>query len=168
MATHAHFIQGKINLYKRWTEGVPAGAPYRISESGWMDTSVFLLKFTRLFLRAVAHLTKTATVLLLLDVHHPHISLDLIRTACDSNVILLCLPPNTTHPLQPLDAGVFGPLKTTWRSILKKYKLEAKGSPKKSSLALWHHNGLSLSCLATAKECFAELDFSLSPEACPR
>lgn len=125
-ATHAHFIQGKINLYKSWTEGVPAGASCRISESGWMDTSVFLLKSTRLFLRAVAHLTKTATVLLLLDGHHPHISLDLIRTACDSNVILLCLPTNTTHPLQPLDAGVFGPLKTTWRSILKKYKLEAR------------------------------------------
>ena len=62
-----------------------------------------------------------------LDGHHSHISLDLIRTARDSNVILLCLPPNTTHLLQPLDVGVFGPLKTAWRSILKRYKLESRG-----------------------------------------
>ena len=53
--------------------------------------------------------------------------MDLIRTACDSNVIILCLPANTTHLLQPLDIGVFGPLKTVWRSILNRYKLETRG-----------------------------------------
>ena len=91
------------NLYKRWLEGGPAGALYGTSESGWMDASVFLAWFTKLFVRAVAHLTETAPVMLLLDGHHSHNSLDLIRIARDNNVILLCLPPNTTHLLQPLD-----------------------------------------------------------------
>ena len=77
------------NLYKRWTEEGPPGALYGTSESGWMDVSVFLAWFTELFVRAVAHLTETAPVMLLLDGHHSHISLDLIMIAGDSNVILL-------------------------------------------------------------------------------
>ena len=100
---------------------------YGVSVSGWMDASNFLSWFKKLFLRAAAHLIKTTPVLLFIDGHHSHISLYLIRTARDSKVILLCLPPNTAHLLQPLDIGVFGPLKTVWRSILKRYKLETRG-----------------------------------------
>ena len=92
-----------------------------------MDASNFLSWFKNLFLRAVAHLIETAPVLLFMDAHHSHISLDLIRTAHDSNVILLCLPPNTTYLLQPLDVGAFGPLKTAWGSILRSYKLKTRG-----------------------------------------
>ena len=111
------------NLYRRWMEGGPAAAVYGISDSGWMDGANFLSWFTKLFLPAVAYLTKTAPVLLFLDGHHSHISLELIRTACSNNILLLCLPPNTTHLLQPLDVGVFAPMKSAWKGI----KLETKG-----------------------------------------
>ena len=30
------------------------------------------------------------------------------------NILLYCLPPKTTHQLQPLDVGVFGPLQNAW------------------------------------------------------
>ena len=30
------------------------------------------------------------------------------------NIIILCLPPHTTHKLQPLDVGVFGPFQRAW------------------------------------------------------
>ena len=115
------------NLYQRWMEGGPAAAVYGISESGWMDGANFLSWFTKLFLPAVPYLTETAPVLLFLDGHHSHISLELIRRARGNNILLLCLPPNTTHLLQPLDVGVFAPMKSAWRAILKRYKLETKG-----------------------------------------
>ena len=35
--------------------------------------------------------------------------------AVANDVIVFCLPPNTTHFLQPLDNGPFGPLKRYWR-----------------------------------------------------
>ena len=38
------------------------------------------------------------------------------------------LTPNTTHLLQPLDSGVFAPLKSAWRGILKRYSVETGGA----------------------------------------
>jgi len=120
------------NMYRRWMVGGPAGARYGISESGWMDPANFLSRFLKLFLPAVSHLTKTGPVLLF-DGHYSHISLELIRAARQNNV-LLCLPPNTTHILQPLYVGVFSPLKTSWRKILKLYRLQTKGQKAKRKL----------------------------------
>ena len=37
-----------------------------------------------------------------------------LTLARENNIILFCLPPHTTHRLQPLDVGCFGPLQTAW------------------------------------------------------
>ncbi|KIJ38018.1 hypothetical protein M422DRAFT_177172 [Sphaerobolus stellatus SS14] len=34
--------------------------------------------------------------------------------AFNNNILLLAIPPKTTHKLQPLDVGVFGPFQTAW------------------------------------------------------
>ena len=41
-------------------------------------------------------------------------------------VHLVCLPPHTTHLLQPLDVGVYGPVKKTWKTIIKQHNLETQ------------------------------------------
>ena len=76
-----------------WRVAQQQHAVYGISDSGWMDGANFLSWFTKLFLPAVSYLTETAPVLLFLDSHHSHISLELIRRARGSNILLLCLPP---------------------------------------------------------------------------
>ena len=114
------------NMYQRWMEGGPAGAVYGVSESGWMEANNFLSWFQKLFLPAVTHLTKSSSVHLLFDGHHSHISLELIRVARENNVKLFCLPSNCTHIVQPLDMGVFGPMKKVWARILKQWKLESR------------------------------------------
>ena len=76
-------------------QGGPAAAVYVVNESGWMDSDSFLSWFKKLFLPAVSHLTKEAAVLLFLDGHHSHISVELIKLAQSSNIEILCLPPNT-------------------------------------------------------------------------
>ena len=75
----------------------------------------------------MSHLTKTAPVVLFFDGHYSHISIEIIRQAQANRVVLMCLPPNITHLLQPLDVGVFAPLKNTWQAVLKRYKLETRG-----------------------------------------
>ena len=111
-----------VNLYLRWTEGGPAGAMYGVSKSGWMESDNFIAWFTKLFIPAVDHLLCTGPVVLFVDGHQSHLSLQLIHTAKEKGVHLYCLPPHTTHVLQPLDVGVYGPLKQAWKTILKQHK----------------------------------------------
>ena len=54
-------------------------------------------------------------LLLLLDGHSSLFCPDTIRLAAKERVILLVLPPHTTHFSQPLDKGCFSPLKLCWK-----------------------------------------------------
>lgn len=42
----------------------------------------------------------------------------------NEKIILISLPANATHMMQPLDVALFAPLKKKWKKYLKKYKLE--------------------------------------------
>ena len=46
--------------------------------------------------------------LLLLDDHESHCSIEFIEFSDTYKIILLVLPPHTTHLLQPLDVGILG------------------------------------------------------------
>jgi len=112
------------NIFFRWTGGGPAGSLYGVSKSGWMEADNFISWFKSLFLPAVDHLLPTGPVVLFLDCHHSHLSLELIHTAKTKGVHLYCFPPHTTHILQPLDVGVYGPVKQAWKKVLKDHKLK--------------------------------------------
>lgn len=47
--------------------------------------------------------------------------------AAEQEVILLTLPPNTTHIVQLLYKGTFGPLKLAWRHVCHKLYTENPG-----------------------------------------
>jgi hypothetical protein len=47
-----------------------------------------------------------------------------IQLCKENEVVFVCLPPNSPDKLQPLDVGVFGPLKAAWRRVLTSYKLK--------------------------------------------
>ena len=49
--------------------------------------------------------------LLICDGHDSHISAQFVRYCIDNKIILFLLPPHSSHLLQPLDVGVFSPLK---------------------------------------------------------
>jgi hypothetical protein len=51
-----------------------------------------------------------------------HISSSVIQACMANQIEFVCLPPNSTDKLQPLDVSVFGPLKAAWRVILTEYK----------------------------------------------
>ena len=100
-------------------QGGPAGNLFSVSDSGWMEAANFTQWFEKMFV----HFTARAPVVLIFDGHHSHISIELITTARSNSVHLLCLPPHSTHLLQPLDVGIFGPVKATWKKLLKNIKL---------------------------------------------
>ena len=93
-----------------------------------MEEINFLKWFELQFYPSVKHLTETGPVVMFFDGHYSHLSISLIKKARDLKIHLFCLPPNTTHILQPLDVGVFGPVKSTWRKILKQYKIRTRAA----------------------------------------
>ena len=110
------------HLYTSWTHHGPPGALYSTSPSGWMEKDNFLSWMKKLFI------PRSGTVVLFFDGHHSHLSVELIATCKENNIWLYCLPPNTTHVLQPLDVGVFGPTKAAWKSIMKTYKVQTRAA----------------------------------------
>jgi hypothetical protein len=116
------------NLWSRWTKNGPVGCLYSVSDSGWMEGDNFMQWFSKLFVPAVKHLVDTAPVILFFDGHHSHISIKLIEEARYNKVHLICLPPHTTHILQPLDVSVFGPVKNQWKKCLKQFQIETCAS----------------------------------------
>ncbi|ESN90941.1 hypothetical protein HELRODRAFT_145916, partial [Helobdella robusta] len=77
--------------------------------SGWMVESTFKKWFEHFC--TYAKPSKAAPALLIMDNHESHLSIDFIDMASKNGVILLTIPPHTSHKLQPLDVSVYGPFK---------------------------------------------------------
>ena len=64
--------------------------------------------------------------------------------AIENNIIIICLPSNCSHALQPLDVGVFKNLKMEWKKILKQWFRESRLSSVDKAVfpgllnCLWH------------------------------
>ena len=63
-------------------------------------------------------------VILFVDDHSTLITLQKSEVCNESQVILLFLPPNTTHILQPVDVGAFKPFKSFWKYGVHKFQKE--------------------------------------------
>ena len=90
------------------------GTSYGLSDKGWINTELFESWLCEHFLK---HAVAARLLLLLLDGHSTHYQSQLIRMARQKGVLILCLPPHTTHEAHPLDCGVFSPLKMHWRTV---------------------------------------------------
>lgn len=67
---------------------------------------------------------KPLPVILFLDGHKSHLTLNLSKLCCDNKIILVALYPNATHILQPLDVAV---LKQKWKSIVRQWRIDHDG-----------------------------------------
>lgn len=105
-------IWDRKKLNREFTKKEIPGTIYGLCSKGWMNQELFNKWFTRHFLR---YAPPARPLLLLLDGHSSHYSPETIKMAAEEKVVLFVLPPNTTHLCQPLDQGVFGPLKVAWR-----------------------------------------------------
>ena len=94
------------NLKHAWTNNEVPGAKYGLSDNGWINTDLFEGWLVEHFV------VNAVPGRLLLHGHSTHYQPDVVHFAKDHNIVMLCLPPHTTHEAQPLDCGVFKPLKT--------------------------------------------------------
>lgn len=92
--------------------GAPPGTKQFVSDSGYIHSELFL-KWLKHFTDAV-HPSEDNKILLILDNHSAHVSLEIIQYCRDHHIHLLTIPPHSSQRLQPLDRIFFGVLKNAF------------------------------------------------------
>lgn len=107
--------------------GGPNGCVGGANPSGWSNEVLF-----NIFLDHFIKHTKpniSDPILLIMDNHESHISVQIIQKARENGIILLTLHPHTSHKMQPLDTGVFGPFKKYYNQAIEEFMLTRPGKP---------------------------------------
>lgn len=100
----------------------PDGTIFAFQENGWINEEIAEKWFREVFLQ---HCGPERPQLLLLDGHSSHESLGLLELAIHENIEIFCLPPHTTHALQPLDRSVFGPFNKAYDTACSEFLSQA-------------------------------------------
>lgn len=106
------------NMKAELMDGAPAGSIAACHVSGWIQCESFT-KWLEHFISIVKP-SREDPVVLIVDGHYSHTrNISVIDKARDNGVIIVCLPPHSTHKLQPLDVGFMGPLKTYYAQAVE-------------------------------------------------
>lgn len=124
------FIFPKARYQDHFLTGDPAGSLGTAgrSGSGWMTSHIFSTIYFPHFVQH-SRATKERPVLLILDNHESHVSIEALTYARDNGVVMLALPPHCSHRLQPLDRTIYGPLKTNYNRALDGFCRSNIGQP---------------------------------------
>ncbi|XP_067949445.1 uncharacterized protein [Watersipora subatra] len=101
------YIFLRVFMKQDFMNGCAPGAKGVADRTGYMNTELFAYEYLPFFISNV-RCSKDKPVLLVLDNHCSHVSLQAINVCRNSGIHLLTLPPHTSHKLQPLDRCVFG------------------------------------------------------------
>lgn len=116
-----YFIFKGQRMRSELLEGSSPGTHGTVTDSGWSNSTVFLEYLENHFLKFIQRPNSETPVILIYDGHRSHVNLQVINWAKANNVILMVLPAHTSHVLQPLDVGCFGPLQRIYNSECQKF-----------------------------------------------
>lgn len=122
------FIFPRVNFKENtMMHGAPPGSIGSAVPNGWSNSQKFL-EWLNHFIR-YTNPSKEHKKLLILDNHESHVSFEAVQLAKDSGIIMLTLPPHTSHKLQPLDRSVFGPFKRYYNTAADEWMLSHPSTP---------------------------------------
>ncbi|RKK70134.1 hypothetical protein BFJ71_g17692, partial [Fusarium oxysporum] len=103
------------NHLANWHEEptLPRDWAIAMSQNGWTNNELGL-EWLKHFDRRTADRSVGSYRLLILDGHESHHSVEFERYCEANKIITLCMPAHSSHLLQPLDIGCFGPLKKAY------------------------------------------------------
>lgn len=94
-----------------------------LSKSGWMNGEVFYDYIKNRFYPWAIQQKLKFPIVVLLDGHASHLTLPLSEFCNRNEIILIALPPNATHIMQPIDVGIIFPLKCIWKRKRDEWKI---------------------------------------------
>ena len=99
-----------------WAKGIQLDQDtvLRVSLNGWTTREIGL-EWIEFFDKHTKPHTQGTYRLLIFDGHDSHCTIQFVRYCEEKNIIPLRLAPHTTHILQPLDVGIFGPLTKAYK-----------------------------------------------------
>ncbi|KAJ3665228.1 hypothetical protein Zmor_000733 [Zophobas morio] len=98
------------------------------SDNGWMTGESFFEYVANVWFPWVKENKIELPILLFLDGHSFHLTMALCDFCFSNEIELIALYPNATHILQPLDVGLFRPLKSAWKKVVHQWRIENNGS----------------------------------------
>lgn len=106
---------------------MPRGWGIGCTKTGWETAESFLDWMKQIFCPWIKDFQIVLPVILYVDGHSSHMSIQLSDFCRDNQIILIALYPNATHILQPMDVAVFGPLKKIWRKVVRDWRMNNDG-----------------------------------------
>lgn len=108
------YVFPRAKFHDHFLASAGFGADGAANPSGWMKGEQFV-KFLHHF-KKHAHPSLESPSLLILDNHESHMTFAGLDFCKENGIIILSLPPHTSHKLQPLDRSVFGPIKRLYNA----------------------------------------------------
>ena len=121
-------VKHRFNWYKNVHEE-DKDAQFAVSKKGWMDNIMAIYWLTEVYDPiSRERCLGPGKWLLILARHVSHINYTFLSWCETHGIIVFCLPPHSTHLLQPLDVGLFGPLQQHYRKADKDFFLTTSHS----------------------------------------
>jgi hypothetical protein len=90
-----------------------------IIDNGWTTDEIGIKWLTKLFIPITNTRTSGSYRMLVLDGHGSHLTPEFDRTCTENNIIPVCMPPHSSHLLQPLDVSCFAVLKRQYGQLVE-------------------------------------------------
>ncbi|EEA18842.1 pogo transposable element, putative [Talaromyces marneffei ATCC 18224] len=104
-------FKAKKNGRLGWFDDLPSDWRINISENGWTTDQIGLEWLKTHFIPYINGRSMGSYRMLILDGHGSHLTAEFDHTYTENNIIPICMPPHSSHLLQPLDVGCFAVLK---------------------------------------------------------
>jgi len=107
-------VKGVYHLANWYSDStLPRDWVIKPTENGWTNNETGL-DWIRHFEKHTATRTRGRHRMLVIDGHESHVSAAFEAYCKEKNIITVSMPPHSSHLLQPLDVGCFGPLKRAY------------------------------------------------------
>jgi hypothetical protein len=84
--------------------------------------------FAEWFQHFIEYIPPHRPVVVFMDAHDSHITPEILSKLSDNSLYLVTFSSHTIHLLQPLDVGVYRPLKKCWKKEVEKFLTEHPGA----------------------------------------
>lgn len=119
------FVFPRKNFKDIFMEGAPVGSIGFSNPSGWMNAEIFSKALDHIIRQTNS--SKDNPILLILDNHESHVTVEIINKARDNGVFMLTFPPHCSHRLQPLDISVYSSFKSRYNTACNDWIISNPG-----------------------------------------